>query len=75
MNLSIENVPELTVQRLRERTARRHRSLQVELLDILEIAAREPPNHLADPAAEIRALGLSSASESVDMIREDRDSR
>ncbi|MDQ2860215.1 MAG: hypothetical protein M3T55_05715 [Pseudomonadota bacterium] len=75
MNLSIENVPEPVVQRLRERAARRHRLLPEELLDIFEMAALEPPNHLADLAAEIRALGLSSASESVDMIREDRDSR
>ena len=76
MNLSIRNVPESTAQRLRERAARRHRSLQEELLDIVEAAGREEPaNGVADVVAAVRRLELSTPSESVDMIREDRDSR
>jgi plasmid stability protein len=76
MNLSIKNVPDPIVRRLRERAKRRHRSLQGELLDIIVAAARrEPPSDLAELVAEVRSLGLSSVSEAVEMIREDRDGR
>ena len=76
MNLSIKNVPEPVVERLRARAKRRHRSLQGELLDIVEAASREA--QVADLdilRAEIRSLGLTRVSEAVDMIREDRDGR
>jgi antitoxin FitA len=76
MNLSIKNVPEPTVRRLRERAARRHRSLQGELLDIVVAAAREEPAaDLAGLLAEIRELDLPRVNESVAMIRADRDGR
>jgi plasmid stability protein len=73
MNLSIKNVPDDVVQRLRERAARHHRSLQGELLAIIE----EASNRLTakELLAEVRKLGLSSPSESTDLIRADRDSR
>lgn len=76
MNLSIKNVPEPIVQRLRERAKLRHRSLQGELLSIVEMAASE--GGFLDPAsllAEVRRRGISTPSESVRMIREDRDGR
>ncbi len=76
MNLSIKNVPEPVVQRLRERAARRHRSLQGELLQIVETAAREESGgNLAGFFAEIRATGLRTAADSVEIIRADRDGR
>lgn len=40
MNLSIKNVPEDVVRRLRQRAARRHRSLQGELLAIIDEAVQ-----------------------------------
>jgi plasmid stability protein len=40
MNLSIKNVPDEVVERLRRRAARRRRSLQGELLAIIEEAVR-----------------------------------
>ena len=43
LNLSIKNAPEDLVARLRARAARHHRSLQGELLAIVEAAAREQP--------------------------------
>jgi plasmid stability protein len=45
VNLSIKDVPEALAQRLRERAARNHRSLQGELMSIIERAAllEEPP--------------------------------
>ena len=73
MNLSIKNVPEPIVQRLRERAARRHCSLQGELLDIIESAAGETPvMRSVDVLAEVRQLGLSKVLSSVEIIRADR---
>ena len=42
VNLSIKNVPEAIAVRLRERAVRNHRSLQGELMAILENAVAEP---------------------------------
>jgi len=42
VNLSIKNVPEAVAAKLRERAQRNHRSLQGELMAILENAASEP---------------------------------
>jgi len=41
VNLSVKNVPEALAAKLRERAERNHRSLQGELMAILEIAASE----------------------------------
>jgi hypothetical protein len=40
VNLSIKNAPDQLVQRLRERAERHHRSLQGELMAIIEAAAQ-----------------------------------
>jgi plasmid stability protein len=42
LNLSVKNVPEALAAKLRERAARNHRSLQGELMAILESAAGDP---------------------------------
>lgn len=76
MNLSIKNAPEHVVQRLRQRAERHHRSLQGELMAIIEAAARE--DQAATPAevlAEVRRLGLRTPGEAADLIRADRDGR
>jgi plasmid stability protein len=49
VNLSIKNVPEALAEKLRGRAARNHRSLQGELMAILEAAANEA--HLARAAS------------------------
>jgi plasmid stability protein len=41
VNLSIKNVPEALAEKLRDRASRNHRSLQGELMAILEAAANE----------------------------------
>jgi antitoxin FitA len=75
-SLSIKNVPEQVVQRLRERAARHHRSLQGELLAIVEAAVQEDrPATPTDVLAEIRRLGLRTPSEAAVLIRADRDGR
>jgi plasmid stability protein len=76
VNLSIKNAPDHVVQRLRRRAERRHRSLQGELVAIIEAAAREEqPATPADVLAEVRRLGLRTPSESAALIRADRDGR
>ncbi len=46
VNLSIKNAPDEVVQRLRERAARNHRSLQGELMAIIEEAVQPKPQRL-----------------------------
>jgi plasmid stability protein len=76
MNLSIKNAPEDLVARLRARAARHHRSLQGELLAIVEAAARNEPALAAkDVLGEVRRLRLSTPSEAVAIVRADRDGR
>lgn len=74
VNLSIKNAPDHLVERLRRRAERHHRSLQGELLAIIEAAAFE--DQLATPGdvlAEVRRLGLETPNEAADLIRADRD--
>jgi antitoxin FitA len=77
VNLSIKNAPDDVVQRLRERAARNHRSLQGELMAIIEHAVKEPKPerrfNIDEVRARIRALGLNSPDESAAIIRADRD--
>jgi plasmid stability protein len=87
VNLSVKNVPEALAQRLRERARRNRRSLQRELLSILEAAASDqrsaassapPPRErisieeLAVRAQELFPRGTRS---SVAYIRQMRDER
>ncbi len=76
IDLSIENAPDDVVQRLRERAGRHHRSLQSEVLAIIEAAVGEERS--ATPAAilaEVRRLGLNTPSEAAALVRTDRDGR
>jgi len=76
VNLSIKNAPDEVVHRLRQRAERRHRSLQGELLAIIEEAARS--EHELSPAellAEVRRLGLNTPGDSAAIVRADRDRR
>lgn len=76
VDLSIENAPDEIVMRLRERASRNHRSLQGELLAILEEAVRSEERLSPDDLLEqVRRLGLRTPSESAAMIRADRDAR
>jgi len=76
VNLSIKNAPDRVVQRLRERAARHHRSLQGELLAIVEDAVRGPRVLTPEEVrAEVERLKLRTPAESVAMVRRDRDAR
>jgi len=76
LNLSIKNVPDHLGDLLRERAAKNHRSMQGELLAILEEALL--PRRRLSPAEaleRVRRLGLRRRDEATEMIRADRDSR
>ena len=55
VNLSIKNAPDRVVQRLRERAERHHRSLQGELLAIIEAAVQDERHDFVD--ADLEHLG------------------
>lgn len=107
-NLSIKDVPESWAEALRQRAARNHRSLQGELMAIVEQAVGVTPPEAGDAqgergrprvvgydnsgwpivrvgwksvgqiAADLQAKypnGVGSQLSSIDIIRQDRDSR
>ena len=76
VSLSIKNVPDPIARLLRQRAARHRRSLQGELLAILEESVTGTqtmsPNELV---ARVRAAGLETPAESALFVRADRDAR
>ncbi|HET7882361.1 MAG TPA: Arc family DNA-binding protein [Acetobacteraceae bacterium] len=74
MTLSIKNVPDDLADRLRQQAARNHRSLQGELLAILESVAGSPSTSRIDEIyARVQASGVQSPREASRMVRRDRD--
>ena len=76
VNLSIKGAPDEIVAKLRERAVRNHRSLQGELMAIIEEAVRAPAARYLTPTElveEVRRLGLTTPSEAAESIRADRD--
>jgi plasmid stability protein len=75
VNLSIKRVPERIVAKLRRRAIAHHRSLQGELLSLLEEAVEPSRLTVEELRREIKKLSLRTPDESIAMIREDRDVR
>jgi plasmid stability protein len=77
VNISIKNVPPETVEILKRRAKANHRSLQGELLAIIDQAVAAPGRTMTlDQLAEQgRRLGLNTPDEATRWIRQDRDSR
>ena len=76
VNLSIKNVPNELAERLRQRAARNHRSLQGELMAILEESALGTRVLSPQEALQrVRLLGLSTGDEAARLVRDDRDGR
>ena len=76
VNLSIKSVPDELAARLRERAERNHRSLQGELMAIIEEAVLTPDRLTPmDVLAEVKRLGLRTSAEAASTIRADRDGR
>jgi plasmid stability protein len=76
-SLTIRNIPKPVLERLRARATRHRRSMQGEVLAILEAAAAEasPKRSAADILQRVRALGVATPEEALEMIRADRDGR
>ena len=78
VNLSIKNAPDNLVELVKERAEKNHRSLRGELLAIIEDAVRTSVRQPMTPHEifeQGRKLGLSTASDSVEIVRKMRDER
>ena len=77
VNLSIKNTPDRIVKRLKQRAKNNHRSLQGELLAIVEEAVEARPRALTigQLRAKIKRLNFQTPAESAAIIRRDRDAR
>jgi antitoxin FitA len=75
VNLSIKNVPDELATQLKQRARRNHRSLQGEVLAILEEAERPRRLTPLELLAEVRKLGFETPSEAAEIIRQMRDER
>ena len=76
INLSIKNAPDDLVALLKQRAQRNRRSMQQELLAIIEDAVR-PLRRLTplELLAEVEKLEFETPSESAEIVRATRDGR
>ena len=75
VNLSIKNVPDEVADDLRRRARINHRSLQGELMAILEEATARPALSVREAELRLRRLGYSTEERAAAWIREERDAR
>lgn len=75
VSLSVKNVPAKIARALADRASRNHRSIQGELLHIIEAAVQPRTFDVARIRRRADALGLRTKADSVQIIRELRDSR
>jgi len=74
--LSITNAPDDVVFKLRQRAMKNHRSLQGELLAILEEAVGSArPMTASEVMAEVARLGVKAPAEAARIVRSARDAR
>jgi plasmid stability protein len=73
VNLSVKNVPEDLAEKLRQRAKRHHRSLQGELMAILEEAADLEKPSVEEAERRLKALAFRTGDESTAWLRELRD--
>ncbi len=75
VTLSIKTVPDELAATIRARAHRNHRSLQGELMSILEDAARETPFEARALLERVRALGVKTPANAARLVRQSRDRR
>lgn len=76
VNLSIKNAPDDLVELLKARAERNHRSMQGEVLAILQEAVQNgQPLTPGDVLAKARQLGLKTRPTAASIVRSDRDRR
>jgi plasmid stability protein len=73
VTLSIKGVPEDLADALRHRARKNHRSIQGELMAILEQNLRGRPFRALAILDRARAMGLETAADSIGLVREGRD--
>jgi plasmid stability protein len=73
VTLSIKTVPDELADTLRDRAKRNHRSLQGELMSILEDASRETPFRARALLERVRSLGVKTHADGVRLVRQARD--
>ncbi|MBI4334626.1 MAG: Arc family DNA-binding protein [Chloroflexi bacterium] len=74
-NVSVKNVPDDMMERLRKRAKRHHRSLQGELMAILEEATSPTGLSVDQAEARLRELRFETGDESTSWLRELRNAR
>ncbi|MBM3933025.1 MAG: Arc family DNA-binding protein [SAR202 cluster bacterium] len=72
---TLKNVPDDIAELLRERAKQNHRSVNGELLAILEAAVKPQYVTVRELSERAKALGVQTPNESTRWIREDRDAR
>jgi len=75
VNVSIKNVPDHIVDKLRKRAKRHHRSLQGELIAIMEEATESTFLSVDEAEERLNALGFKTKDESTNWLRELRNDR
>ncbi len=75
VDLSVKNVPDDIAEKLRSRAKKNHRSLQGELMAILEEAARPRRMSLEEADVYLKSLHFHTPDQATAWIREERDAR
>jgi antitoxin FitA len=75
VSLSIKDVPDEVAAALRERARANHRSVQGELMAMLEAHVGARPFRAGALWTKVRRLGVRTDADAARMIREDRDAR
>ena len=76
VTLSIKNVPDKVAQKLRERASANHRSIQGELIAILENSLQKKKAMTAlELLQNVRRLGLKTPAEARAIMRAERNAR
>lgn len=75
INLSVKNVPDDLIDKLRQRAKRHHRSIQGEVMTILEEAVGPVRLPVDEAEKRLSALDFRTGDESIAWVRELRDAR
>ena len=74
-NISVKNVPDEIIEKLRKRAKRHHRSVQGEVMAILEEATGPVKLTIEQADARLKSIGLVTGDDSTAWIRDLRDAR
>ncbi len=75
VNVSVKNVPDDIIDKLRNRAKRHHRSLQGELIAIMEEATKSSILSVDEAEQRLNALALKTKDEAAVWVRKLRDAR